>query len=376
MTTGRRKQNSPPTIGILTVSDNKDFFRGNYPNFIDLIQIGQNLGAIVYVVTTDDLHLTNKKIRGFCYDSEKKIWTKEWMPRPTIIYNRIPNRTYEMLPQVRQKILSCMQNNRVKLFNPSFFNKWTLYEWLSDSPATKKYIPATFQLSSPEELEIILRRYPILYLKPIRGKAGKGIMRIDRKSINLKPIYRLTYQDQRRTRQSLHTSTQTLWMKIENYKKTEDYIMQQGIDIVKHNERPYDLRVLIQKTGRGRWKVTGVGARLAGDTSITTHVPRGGSIEDPEKLLIQSFGPSRGVQLLKQTKRAALFLARHIERKSGHTLGEMSMDLGIDTAGNAWFFEANSKPMKFDEPHIRDQSLKRIIRYCFYLNKNKRVSRK
>lgn len=29
------------------------------------------------------------------------------------------------------------------------------------------------------------------------------------------------------------------------------------------------------------------------------------------------------------------------------------MDLGIDDLGEIWFFEANAKPMKFDEPQIR-----------------------
>jgi hypothetical protein len=45
----------------------------------------------------------------------------------------------------------------------------------------------------------------------------------------------------------------------------------------------------------------------------------------------------------------------------------MSMDLGVDTTGKLWFFEANSKPMKFDEPHIREKSLRRLVRFWKYL---------
>jgi hypothetical protein len=65
-------------------------------------------------------------------------------------------------------------------------------------------------------------------------------------------------------------------------------------------------------------------------------------------------------------------IARQIEKAAGQTLGEMSMDLGVDRDGALWFFEANSKPMKFDEPHIRKKSLEQIIHYCMYLSKKRK----
>jgi hypothetical protein len=101
-------------------------------------------------------------------------------------------------------------------------------------------------------------------------------------------------------------------------------------------------------------------------------VPRGGSIEDPEKMLVGSFGTDQARKLMVKAKNAALLIARQIERSSGQVLGEMSMDLGVDRTGGVWFFEANSKPMKFDEPHIRQKSLERIFQYGQYLVKQKR----
>ncbi|TCZ75323.1 YheC/YheD family protein [Paenibacillus albiflavus] len=358
-----------PTIGILTVSDDHQSFRGNISNFIDLIQIGQKLGANVFVVTTDELSLSGETTPGFSYDFERKTWVKEHLPIPNVIYNRVPNRSFEMQPQVQLKIKSCMRNKRVKLFNPSFFNKWTLFEWLSSTPETQKFIPATHQLTNANELEMMIRKFPTIYLKPISGKAGKGIMRIDHRSGKIRhPIKQLNFQNNRHTQRSHYTTMSTLWNKIQAYRKSQDYIMQQGIDLVKYNDRPYDLRILIQKSSQGKWKVSGIGARLAGDSSITTHVPRGGSIEDPAELLTSSFGEKRGNFILRRAKYTALLIARTIENKSGQKLGEMSIDLGIDTSGQAWFFEANSKPMKFDEPHIRTKSLERLIRYCKYLS--------
>ncbi|MNJ57165.1 Endospore coat-associated protein YheD [compost metagenome] len=143
--------------------------------------------------------------------------------------------------------------------------------------------------------------------------------------------------------------------------------MQEGIQLVSYKDRIFDLRVLVQKTGKGVWMVTGVGARLAGLKRITTHVPQGGSIESPEKLLNPVFGSEMTTIIMNRLKSNAVLIAKQIEKGSGHLLGEMSMDLGIDTNGDMWFFEANSKPMKFDEPQIRKKSLDRIFQYSQYL---------
>ncbi|WP_374725886.1 YheC/YheD family protein [Paenibacillus sp. P22] len=145
------------------------------------------------------------------------------------------------------------------------------------------------------------------------------------------------------------------------------YIAQQGIDLALYQERRFDLRALVQKNGSGQWAVSGIGARLAGSRSITTHVPRGGSIEDPEKLLQHAFGPQEARELMSKARSACVQLARQIETASGQSHGEMSMDLGVDVEGGLWFFEANAKPMKFDEPHIRKKSLERIFQYGSYL---------
>ncbi|WP_442601489.1 YheC/YheD family endospore coat-associated protein [Paenibacillus sp. KN14-4R] len=370
------ENSSTPKIGILTVGDRSDQFQGNRSNFIDLIRIGQSYGAKVYVITAEDLNLSNSRIHAFCYDFQNEAWFRQWMPMPQVIYNRIPYRHQEMQLEVQQKIHACTKNKHLYLFNPGFFNKWSLYKWLSESNETNDYIPTTQQLTTSSEIESLIKLFPIIYLKPVRGKAGKGIMRVERKSLYpMAPLYKLTIQDQTKSQHSMHTSMTTLWKKIQKYQKKQEYIIQQGIDLACNKERPYDLRALIQKNSKGEWSVTGIGARLAGASSITTHVPRGGSIEDPEKMLSQTFGNELAQSILKQMKSTALFIAKHIEKTAGQLLGEMSMDLGIDKSGKTWFFEANSKPMKFDEPHIRKKSLERIIRYSLFLAKKNKKKR-
>ncbi|GIP47127.1 Endospore coat-associated protein YheD [compost metagenome] len=358
-----------PVVAVLTVDDNDKLFRGNRSNFRDLVKTGQELEYPVYVVTAKDLKLGSKRVQGYFFHPEDKAWKKQWFPLPDVIYNRIPLREDEKKPEVRRKIDEVIQHESIHLFNPFFFNKRRLFEWLKKGRSTKTLVPDTKKMIGPKTLAAMLEKFGSLYLKPESGKAGKGIMLLRLDANDIKP-YRLTIQGKRRRNVVYKTAKlPLLWRRIKKEAGDTPYIMQESIELTSFRGRHFDMRVLVQKNGKGIWMVTGIGARLAGPKRITTHVPQGGSIEDPEKMLLPAFGPEMTALLLSRIKSSALLIAKQIEKESSYLLGEMSMDLGVDTDGRLWFFEANAKPMKFDEPHIRKKSLERIFQYSQYLSR-------
>lgn len=357
---------SSKVFAILTSLDETGNVRGNRKNFIDLIQVGTQMGFIVYVLPVEKLHLKQAQLHGFVYNRAAKSWQRRLMPFPDIIYNRIPNREIERTAQVRKKLAACRKDSRITIFNPYFFNKWDLFKWLKTSASAKAYLPTTRRLTNPSILENMLSRYSFLYLKPESGKAGKGIMTISYKPDNNLP-YRLNIQEKQSSTTYNCVSFKKLWARILVEMDKNPYIVQQGISLATYRNHKFDLRALIQKNNNGQWEITGLGARVAGSTSITTHVPRGGRIDDPAKLLAYAFNAKDSHTIVEKASAAAVTIAGQIEKQSKYRLGEMSMDIGVDTKGNVWFFEANSKPMKFDEPHIRQKSLQRIFQYSQYL---------
>lgn len=365
MTSANDELTQKPVVAILTVSGGPRSFRGNLANFKDIVRTGQEMGFPVYVVTIRDLKLEEDWIKGYTLNADNK-WEQQYFPPPKVIYNRIPQRQDELKPTVRRKIRECLVHPDIKFYNPYFFNKWYLFEWLKKSKSTAHLVPKTRRLHGEKGLQKMLERYPCLYLKPESGKAGKGIMML--KYQTDKPLpYRLKVQHHKSSTTYKSANMQRLWARIKAETGAAPYIIQQGIELAAVDHRPFDLRVLLQKTRKGQWSVTGVGARMAGSKSITTHVPRGGSIEDPNKMLSAVFGSENAPGMINRLKTTAIVIARQIEKASGHTHGEMSMDLGVDSEGSIWFFEANAKPMKFDEPHIRQKSLERIFHYSQYL---------
>ncbi|MBY9080366.1 YheC/YheD family protein [Paenibacillus sp. HN-1] len=362
-----------PVVAILTVGDKTRLFRGNHKNFRDIIRTGNDMGYLAYVVTVRDLKLGRPTISGYV-PGPGKTWIAAELPSPNVIYNRIPAREDEVKPAVAHKIAECLEYPGIRLYNPYFFNKWNLFEWLKESRAAFRHVPATKRLRSARSLSVMLKNHHGLYLKPESGKAGKGIMRIRFSEESPLP-YRLQIQSEKRSATYKSGSMDRLWARIVREAGRTHYIVQEMIELATYKGRPFDLRVLLQKNGRGGWGVTGIGARLAGARSITTHVPRGGSVENPSSMLEAMFGPEKASTILKNAATATLLIARQIERSSGYTLGEMSMDLGVDHKGGLWFFEANSRPMKFDEPEIRKLSLERIFQYSQYLVRQSAGSR-
>ncbi|TCS83598.1 YheC/YheD family protein [Tepidibacillus fermentans] len=351
-----------PFVGILTTKGTQGF-KGNVKNFIDIIQMGKKAGVFIFVFPAEEVDLIDQTVKAYIYDSNQKKWVTQILPFPDVVYNRIPSRKEENKPSVKA-VLEYLVKENIPFFNPYFFNKWALHQWMSENKEMTKILPDTTILKE-EDLRRYLQQYTMLYLKPVNGKAGIGFMKIEKKENH----FYLTYQTRQMTYHQSFRNFQSLWQKVHSLAKNKKYIIQQGIFLNTYQQQPYDLRVLVQKNGKNQWKVTGIGVRVAGEQSITTHVPQGGYIQSVDQVFKETFKDDQQSNEWKEkTTMLAVKIAEHIESKIKHPLGEMSMDLGIDKNGNLWFFEANAKPMEFDEPNIRETSLLRLIQYFRYLS--------
>lgn len=356
--TGNGRLKIGPIIGILTVGEGLAF-RGNRDNFRDIILCGNKLGALVYVFTPGGIDWQKKIVRGMLFDDKQNTWLEATLPFPQVVYNRIPTRKWEKQSDVSQTLEQLSQVKNLTLFNISFFNKLELFQILEKKQEAAGYLPETKQLTSFEHFKSLSTRYACVYLKPVTGKAGEGIMRLDR-SKNRR--WRLMQVHEQESRTRYFSSLEEVWRYVQQYKKQRQYIIQQGITLSTFKGRPFDVRVLVQKNGAGEWDVTGIGIRRAGANSITTHVPRGGSVQSASKVLSSLYG-EKSEAMQKKISETALTITRHLNQHFPH-LAEMSMDLGLTRDGHLWFFEANAKPEKFDEPTIRIASLTNLIQYA------------
>lgn len=136
-------------------------------------------------------------------------------------------------------------------------------------------------------------------------------------------------------------------------KKLNRMLVQQGIHLLRKDQRPIDFRIHTNKNNHGDWVVTAIAAKVAGAGSVTTHVKSGGVIQTMAEVF-----PSIEEQRLAETKlsNAALLLSKALEENMEGIIGEIGFDLGLDRQGNVWLFEANSKPGRsiFRHPELKE----------------------
>ncbi|QSO45416.1 YheC/YheD family endospore coat-associated protein [Alicyclobacillus mengziensis] len=338
-------------------------FTGSRADFRDMLETGKAGGEFVYVLPTECV------TEGKTWTGYVRIGYQKWIPipcpLPEAVYNRIPNRVLERIkPALAAK--RQLEHFGIPMFNPDYFSKAETYDVLRHA-GLGHYLPRTLDLMTWSGFSAMLRQSRGVYLKPTHSSVGHGIMRVDRSGSE----WRVRVLKNLKHSEYHAHSLDAAWKLVQQNRIPGKYVIQRAISLVEWEGKPCDLRVLLQKQGRG-WHVVGKGVRVAGAKSITTHVPAGGSIVALSELLARSF-PDRAKDVEEKVESLALSCAEAIDAHYNGQLGEMSMDIGIDKDGKGWLFEANSKPMKFDEPQIREHSLRGVLRHLTELRRGPEV---
>ncbi|WP_460040394.1 YheC/YheD family endospore coat-associated protein [Thermaerobacter litoralis] len=121
------------------------------------------------------------------------------------------------------------------------------------------------------------------------------------------------------------------------------FLVQQGLALARWDDRPFDFRIMVQRTAGGRWRCTAAVARVAPPGAFVTHIRHGATPMDPAIALETVFGPARGRALAAELEAAALAVAAVIDRGFDH-MADLGLDLAVDRDGRVWFLECNGGP--------------------------------
>lgn len=205
---------------------------------------------------------------------------------------------------------------------------------LMKDPFVSSYIPETCEYSM-KNLEYMVNKYPSVYIKPDYGSLGVGIIRL---KLLEDGKHELSYEKVRRVLPA-NEAKRALHHKLE---KEKSYVIQQGIDLATLNNRPFDLRAVLQKV-MDRWQLSLLYAKVAIEkNAVVTNISRGNRRVPLETVLMNNDQDWDG-----------LITLRHlidVSHQIAHILGQefpveiLGLDMAIDKGGNIWFIEANTKP--------------------------------
>jgi hypothetical protein len=205
----------------------------------------------------------------------------------------------------------------------------------------------------------MLDKHKMVYLKPSGGSLGLGIFRI---TYHPKEGYFCRFHQ---GKQNVLHRFKSLERLIQHYfgsiqsARFKQYLAQQGIKLIKHENRTVDFRVHLHKDGSNEWKVVAIGSKAAGFGCVTTHVRTGGSIIPTDELLKKVFKENAG-EIEDYIQNSALAIAYALELQVNGPLGELGMDIGVDRSGRVWLFEVNAKPGRhiFLHPSLKEAGRK------------------
>ncbi|WP_044477699.1 YheC/YheD family endospore coat-associated protein [Paenibacillus antibioticophila] len=332
---------SQPVLGILTLYLNDKKRLEERHVYQKMIIEGAKLGLDVYVFTPMDIHGKKSMIHALIYDPGTRTWSRKWREFPDLIYDRCRiqrSKRFEQLKQFRHRY------GHLRFLNRPLRDKWTIYQLLSRKASFRSYLPETVLFQNSSDPVRLLHKHSSIYVKPINGTGGRGILRLERLENNM-----VLVQGRRQNRSIIPAQKlpiSRLGSLLHNWKGSSRFIAQQAIHIKLPDGKVHDYRMLVQKNGEGQWEVTGGAGRVGPARSVTSNLHGGGRAIPMNRLLSHSgHSDEKRSQIRRTAEKLSLEVAEYLESSIG-AICELALDLAIDRSGSVYILEVNPKPAR------------------------------
>ncbi|MGM0881482.1 MAG: YheC/YheD family protein [Bacillota bacterium] len=249
-------------------------------------------------------------------------------------------------------------------------SKWAKTNVILESDNLRQHMPKT-KLFSRSSIKSMLDEYGMVYVKPISGTAGNGVIRVERTTV---PFLGYRYQLEKSIR--FYATFEKLYQKLVRQIKKRRYLVQKGIHLLRHQKRRFDIRVMVQKNLSNEWEVTGIIGRLAHPDKIVTNYHSGGTPMAIERLMTDHVSSSDLAVFKNKLRKLSISIALQLQTAYPN-LKEIGVDIAIDTKLHPWILEVNTSPDPFIFRKLSDKSVfQKIYRYArAYGRYKKRSSR-
>jgi glutathione synthase/RimK-type ligase-like ATP-grasp enzyme len=237
-------------------------------------------------------------------------------------------------------------------------SKWDKTRALLREPQMRSHVPITRRLHAGS-LERMLLRHKMVYIKPVCGTYGNGVMKVERRTHADRASFRYQLQRKKRTFRTFSS----MYRSILHHKGKRPYLVQKGIRLLTHRGRPFDIRVMVQKDRKHQWEATGMIGRVAHPLKIVTNYHSGGTPTDV-RILLQPHLKEKTAEYEKMLAQLGKTAAQVLS-KAYPGVNMVGADIGVDTDFQPWIIELNTKPDPYIFKHLRNQAIyRKVLRYA------------
>lgn len=213
-------------------------------------------------------------------------------------------------------------------------SKWVKQSVLQKHEAVAKHIPETC-FYRQAQLQQMLDKHGMVVLKPVIGTGGGGLLRVEKTDNG----YLCSHGSRNVSLKSFGAAVGF----VNRHRKKRRYLIQQGIHLATINGRPLDYRVKLVKLPKGSWQIRAMVGRLARRGLFVTNLCKGGQQLKFAAALSGSL-PDVPVAEKKSELRALSHTCVKIMEQSFPGIGELGFDFALDTNGQPWLLEVNTRP--------------------------------
>lgn len=331
----------------------------------------QRMNSQICYFRLKDVSVKDMKVRALIPNLSDQLprYRSAYLPLPTVIHNR----AIQLRRNAKLK-LAKLHRRGIYIYNlQTRYGKWFIHRLLMQNEQLRKHLPDTVR-ATPRSIRAMMGRYDALIIKPSNGSVGRGIMKLQRQDGR----WQLRLRGKSgRWRSILFQSVLPTVLRRAIKRKT--YIVQQLIPLATYMNRPFDLRVSVQRGGNGIWEVTGIVGKAAPSNLFLTNVAQGGTVYRLEHLLRSN--PELHPPIVRMhVERLALMIATQLGTELPN-LADLGLDIGITQDGWPMFIECNGRDLRysFQEGGLHEEwraVYDRPIRYGrgVWLNRQERVS--
>jgi hypothetical protein len=350
-------------LGILTTPGTKFYPFPEKSFYAFMTQAGRKIGLPVYVLLPTQINFATKTVVGYQYTPQKK-WVKTRLPFPTLVYDRLSNRR-----KYAAQIKRLKAQSSITFLGHVLGNKLKNHNHLIQHPGLAEHMPPTELVTSMQVVRDMLDQYDAVVVKPMQNSLGIGVMKVTSKN-NVHRVEGRDFKNKIFHRTFSNRNALLFWLRNQF---TTKIIAQPYLELSTPEGVPFDIRVLVQKNGKGEWMETGRAVRAGVVDGLTSNLCGGGKAHSYEPFLSKYFEEEQLELIHHDIDFIVNELPAFLESKHGR-LVELGIDIGIDRAGKVWLIEVNSKPGRASFRQIEQGKYHRDVRlnplrYAYYLVK-------